>query len=1340
MPRSRRAASKEALKNLQLLSSSAYADDEDDPDTYTVIPVEEMPPKKKYRLSYRKSSADRDVIVLKTVRYGEETLQLDAWPEELTSAQLELHNRTQKEINDMSMHLDQITKQLGAEVIYQGEQTTVFQLGSNPPGLVYPAKAGSQNVVLQSTKGNNPNSYQLVMDARLGLVVGTIVPTTNVPTSQVQAAPQTQKSTISSPTSTRQTRSRRGKLAAPPPSPVVQKTTPPKSTTVQKQGSTKQSQQQSPVVMQTRPAETTAVGGLSAGGGFGRSSATSGVVDLTSDDGRPAADSREISFNKLQGKTFPSLVVVARPHLRVKETGNADRSKLDAKVKTVLMHVHTKFTEWLIQQGLVRSEQSCSVHPNSKLKLGMYSDVSKFPYSGGYVWISECCPQRFVSVFSGSLFEGSPHPPSVILKLIYHWACQTNVQNVVQWVKVDNLYVKGMYTCLRAVCTVALHTHLVPLGGPGKRVEVGVISLGTTSQDGQQRQVKVEVLGLLEPEQKLIRLWSVEPLAEGDRNYKKRFSKILAPLVQWVHPESVIVTDLTVDKSTLHQMGFAHVQQSTSSDLGASNHAIMEYLRRIVPRMFQNTLSLLSRQIIQQFLDELVWREWFGPTPSQAFDSLVMHLSEQTRADTGQALIIRLNKVAVNPFKNWSIVNTLVSSAPAKTVEPAPTPISTAKRSRQRGRQQPTSPAPTTATVTPVVPKLITSAVTSPSVITNASEPNKPPRTLSPDVPEQLVPLENYYYGTMNGNNSEAKGTWLVKCSMCRSYFGNNLKLMSHLFSHAHSVVGNVQQCRYCLSSVATQEGLTKHILTSHPYETKFGEGYVCLICEQRFANSFALGKHMSKEHVPAELPYQCGTCGFRSSCHRTAIDHFYSYHENGSTIQCPFCLKSTTVWSGGRVLPQNLNYFMQHLQKHQKKALAKKCNKCALWFIQKETLKDHQLKMHSSLRRKPGLVPVTSSRNALMVPKSKQDRHAWEQDVELNLSNLTVNAPNVLRCNECKNFVTARQHYKTAETCSGCEYTTCCQFAVKLHKDICKDLKSSLPVHSLPFTMYCICGYKSDEGNMLAKHLAECERKSAYPSEEAAKTAAVTHSMLDVLGLMRRPEERSSLKVDSKSTAEVIDLDDDDSLENSKSVLRKRKVSKEEEEEEETKESINENDSTKNEEENNEVANDQPMEVDSENTSQRKETGNDSEEMSKQEDKIDKDSEEALAENTKDIRNESTENLVEEKISEEVDETVESELTKNSSKTSIDEKPMDVDEEKNSHDKEETGEALMETVEANAKSDEKNTDEEEDKTSKPDNSEESGETEQDQGEGEQTITSSNQEIDNDPKVAENDQ
>lgn len=278
----------------------------------------------------------------------------------------------------------------------------------------------------------------------------------------------------------------------------------------------------------------------------------------------------------------------------------------------------------------------------------MYSDATKFPYSGGYVWISECCPTRFVSVFSGSLFEGASNPPAVILKLIYHWSCQTNVQNVVQWVKVENLYVKELYSRLRAVCTTAVHRHMNLLGGPGKKIEVGVISLGTTTQDGQQRQVKVEVLGVLDNEAKIVRLRAVEPLSDGEKNFKKRFAKILEPLSGWVSKDSQIITDLTVDKTTLHGLGYKSVIQSTNNDPNAknTNAHVMDYLRRIVPRMFQNTLSLLSRQIIQQFLDELVWREWYGTTPGTAFDNIVAHIAEQTRVDTTDSLVRRLNNVS----------------------------------------------------------------------------------------------------------------------------------------------------------------------------------------------------------------------------------------------------------------------------------------------------------------------------------------------------------------------------------------------------------------------------------------------------------------------------------------------------------------------------------------------------------------------------------------------------------------------------------------------------------------------------------------------------------------------
>jgi hypothetical protein len=110
-------------------------------------------------------------------------------------------------------------------------------------------------------------------------------------------------------------------------------------------------------VSNVRPTESSAIGGLVVGTEAAKRKPTA-VVDLTKDDN--TSDATEVSFNKLNGKTFPSLVVVARPSLRVKETFKNDRSVLDAKVKSVLMHQSVKFTEWLIQQGLVKSEQGMS--------------------------------------------------------------------------------------------------------------------------------------------------------------------------------------------------------------------------------------------------------------------------------------------------------------------------------------------------------------------------------------------------------------------------------------------------------------------------------------------------------------------------------------------------------------------------------------------------------------------------------------------------------------------------------------------------------------------------------------------------------------------------------------------------------------------------------------------------------------------------------------------------------------------------------------------------------------------------------------------------------------------
>uniref|UniRef100_A0A1B6KNR9 C2H2-type domain-containing protein n=1 Tax=Graphocephala atropunctata TaxID=36148 RepID=A0A1B6KNR9_9HEMI len=931
----------------------------------------------------------------------------------------------------------------------------------------------------------------------------------------------------------------------------------------------------SPTTVRIKPGKSKATEASSIGGIVQNQSTTSNVppkssavvVDLTDDDGRTntlQADSKEVMFNKLSGKTYPSLVVVARPHLKTKEVSQAqiatERSTLDTKMKAVLMGTPTKFTEWLIQQGLVRSDQYCSIHVSSdmapvKLKLGMYSDVSKFPYSGGYVWISECCPQRFVSVFSGSIFEGAPHAPTVLVKLLYHWSCQTNVNNIASWVKVDGLYVKSFYTNIRSVCTAAVHEKFEKLGGPKKRVELGVISLGTTSQDGNMRQVKVEVLGVYDPESKLIRLRAVEPLQDGERNYKRRFVKILEPLEEWVHKESVILTDYTVDKGTLHQMGYQSVYQVSMSDqqntsAKYSNSAVMDYLRRIVPRMFQNTLSLLSRQIIQQFLDELVWRERWGVIPARAFETMISHLAEQTKLDTGDTLMTRLNKIASNPFKNWAYKNwqTNCSLTPAQP---------TARFIVGSNEPVSSSAAPSSGAL-PSIDNLPPSLRTADSPgLSQTNKRGRKTKAGSPGEPDpkrramavvpatnKLRPLDSYYYGTIQGDPDILRQLKQIdlnmKCAICHMVIKDNLRMMRHLIGHAYNegsytFSDSSPQCRYCLKDFLSDFALQSHVEENHEKGA-----LVCLICRETNRDRTTLILHMHHNHSELDLPYQCSICHFRTSQHNKLVDHFHEVHKNSEKLQCPFCLKIVSMLTvDGRKINQNQYFFISHIQKHQRKSLARKCNKCVLWFVHKDLIKEHTNKDHISCKDHPGverfpadgieavMMPMPSSSGAAP-PKSQGNKSKHTQLYNFTVNHFSVKITDVnenATCSECEGEILQDEHYPGYLSCLKCRFTTCCSKAMSEHCVIYHDRIQGKPQFNvgkliiLDKPMYCVCGFSSSSGNRLARHLAECKRKSAYPSSERAA--------------------QSTLQGQSASFPPLVTLDEEDTRDNEEKWLQ---------------------------------------------------------------------------------------------------------------------------------------------------------------------------------------------------------
>ncbi|KAK9496729.1 hypothetical protein O3M35_013022 [Rhynocoris fuscipes] len=1007
-------------------------------------------------------------------------LVLECFEDDLSDAQMQDYKKVEQELSEFKKKLESLT---------QGNRNI-----SSHSTIVQPASNDNQPSLLLQTTQPQHNNIMLLEQNGMHLVMNNVqspqTPTTLVAKTSAIRLPPPTTATSRSPRILTQPKitvnnNLRPKTAAPTvSSPTFAKLPLPSAPTIVTASGVTRFQLKAGTSEVTSPVTTTVQAKAKTG-----TSSSNDIVDLTDDvdhDPDSTADQNEVTIGKVAEKTFPSLVVNVRGYLRMKEILPAvvtqERANLDARVKKTLMLSPSAFTEWLLQQGLLKCEQVCSQHRGANgrftsLKLGMYSDTTKFPYSGGYVWISECCPTTFVSVFAGSLFEGAPFPPTVLLKLMYHWACQTVVQNVLQWVKVDNLYLKTMYTNLRAVCTAAVHEHYGKLGGPNKKVEVGVISLGTTTQDGHMKHIKVEVLGVLETETKKLRLKALEPIADNDRQFlKKKFMKILEPLQQWVDKDSIIITDYTVDRTTCHKMGFANIIQNshgtpTTPDQ-PTNQTIMDYLRKVIPKMFQNTLSLLSRQIIQQFLDELVWRETWGPISARAFDSIVLHLSEQTRIDSGGSLMHRLARISANPLKNWKYdkwaSNCKVNSA-VKTNKPP-------------GQGEGNDATPSTKS------QLERALLNSSANGSASASPSS--GTVSQTLEAAMIALEPYYYGTLAGDVrlTTEKFVCVFRCVMCKDEFRYVAKFTEHLISHAFNknVRDNVdtkELCKLCLKICpkTNNQNLTTHRNQVHADRQTCRT--LCKICSVKHKDAGSLQSHMISSHCELDMPYHCDICNFRTSILDSIHHHFTNAHSKGTKGYCPYCLKVFQFATiDGVNLDNNQLSFVLHIQKHQL-TVNRKCEKCLLNFTNRSILKEHQDVWHQSCKFMEDVERFTMDECTLMAAPLIDPLPSSTASIEstyrgtLKFGFDTSNK----YCLECDGLIT-HDHFVGHLMCSKCRFQTCCNHSMKEHNAL---VHGTSLLHLRPpiigrapiqnFTIYCVCDYSTRNGSYMASHLVEC-------------------------------------------------------------------------------------------------------------------------------------------------------------------------------------------------------------------------------------------------------------------------
>ena len=95
-----------------------------------------------------------------------------------------------------------------------------------------------------------------------------------------------------------------------------------------------------------------------------------------------------------------------------------------------------------------------------------------------------------------------------------------------------------------------------------------------------------------------------------------RFYFYFQPLPTWVRRDSKIIADFSVDRERLLNMGYSNVFQCSagaSSKRGENtNSTIMDYLKRVVPRMFQVKYFLFLFLSILTLIDT----NWHWMTPN----------------------------------------------------------------------------------------------------------------------------------------------------------------------------------------------------------------------------------------------------------------------------------------------------------------------------------------------------------------------------------------------------------------------------------------------------------------------------------------------------------------------------------------------------------------------------------------------------------------------------------------------------------------------------------------------------------------------------------------------------
>uniref|UniRef100_T1IVH9 Uncharacterized protein n=1 Tax=Strigamia maritima TaxID=126957 RepID=T1IVH9_STRMM len=791
---------------------------------------------------------------------------------------------------------------------------------------------------------------------------------------------------------------------------------------------------------------------------------TSGSIHATYSKKVTTLTEREVDANNLEvnlgqfenqqrlPSQYPSLTIKSVPQRLASLTVVQNKkAELDKTMNEVVKLKSPDLVKWMFEHGLFHIEQKCVVHRVVKMQL-VFDNRESNDNSGGYKWqCGEC--MRTLPIQHLSFFESLGYGLLTMLRIIYFWACNEDVQKVLRETKVSACFLRSVYSLLRSICGSKVKS-LMKLGGSDTRtVEVSLVLLKDTCIHASQL-----FFGCIY--ERSTGMVALRAFANKTDSSTEDFVNT------YVDSYSVINTD------------------KTTNDQGSGILNAKAYLKERVIPMFGNVIEQLQMETIQSFLHELMWREKFGTNPYNAFNNILLHIKQHY--GTGTTSI----KTSSQPLK-MPVVSVLSESARAAPQSILPKSGNSIIRAELNK---------------PIKPS---------SAVCKIQLPTEPKPVELSKVPILLE--DYYYAWKSGITRAESlsgvQPQYKFKCCVCKKLLDNNIKMMKHLSAHIESIkqrnmdLSDVSQCKHCFREFDTPYVMQCHIEDVHLNNSS---SLKCRICDQAFQYEESLIKHMVSTHTAVEMPYSCEVCKYRCSMYKTLVDHFHQVHNDTNYIQCHYCLKVFSVkFSAVRQIGL-INNFWTHVYKHQTKSLNRKCTACSLMFVGRNEMTLHRLQDHVTYKDKPGVFKFNTNdekgvkiymkepplRTRVNFRGRRKKTVAVQSTKPKNMTSKYsfASSPRLLglQCLECKFEMELPSHFMKSWCCSQCRYVTSCGKAFANHMIIwhSKARKRETiynPVR-LPCRMYCICGFSESMGNSMARHLAHCGKVSCYRTPEAAR------------------------------------------------------------------------------------------------------------------------------------------------------------------------------------------------------------------------------------------------------------